>query len=131
MVTQLKNVGHGFAAEGEVATTVRRGFKWAKFVSDRSGSAPRVELWNCPQHHDGDCNELSCERYGVASIIGRWTGLFKDIPAALLSIEHEERARTREGLLTSMREAYGPEFESLEPHLSEHVTVLIYYRERA
>lgn len=92
------------------ASTVRKGFKWADLVQNEE-----VELCVCSR--DPENHKIA----GHANIIDLWFGRFKDIPARLLRFEHEVRARDYNGLLDSMKKAYGKQFTEDEP-----VTIIVY-----
>ena len=97
---------------GATASTVRNGFKWADLEPSE-----HIELCVCtrdPETHDVQ---------GEGVVLTLWFGYFKDIPAKLLSYEHEVRSRLYSGLLDSMRKAYGDTFNEVSP-----VTVIIYKR---
>lgn len=97
---------------GAVASTVRNGFKWADL-----GRYEAIALCVCtrdPETHDVQ---------GQGYVTDLWFGRFQDIPARLLRFEHEERSREYNGLLASMRKAYGRGFSERAP-----VTVVVYRR---
>jgi len=97
---------------GDIATTVRRGFKWADLKFEDI-----ILLCVCtrdPEQHDVQ---------GSGKVLEVWVGVFADIPARYIENEHETRSRYYSGLLESMENAYGEEFDELE-----YVTVLTYRR---
>jgi hypothetical protein len=97
------------ASVDQLASTVRKGFKWADLrYSDE------LELCVCEPEHNVQ---------GHAWVQGLWFGRFFEIPARLLQYEHEVRSRTYDGLHDSMRKAYGDDFGADEP-----VTVIVYVR---
>lgn len=95
---------------GEITSTVRNGFKWADLELGES-----IELCVCL---DG-----GHEVKGTGTIVELWFGKFRDIPAQKIANEHEVRSRTYNGLLDSMRKAYGEKFSESAP-----VTVVVYMR---
>lgn len=103
-------------AVGEQGSTVRRGFKWAELRSE-----DMIELCVCSPAQ----NDLTPPHtvVGTGQVTYVWVGRFIDVPASLLSYEHELRSREYNGLLASMRKAYGEGF--LE---TEYVTVILYRR---
>lgn len=94
---------------GRLGSTVRSGFKWADLKIGES-----IELCVCEPEHDIQ---------GAGVVDRLWFGYFEDIPAKLLSYEHEVRSREYRGLLDSMRKAYGAQFGEHDP-----VTVVVYGR---
>jgi hypothetical protein len=106
---------HSLDAEvGNLASTVRNGFKWADL-----NDLEAIELCVCtrdPETHDVQ---------GIGKVERLWFGRFMDIPARELQYEHEIRSREYTGLLASMRHAYGDEFNITYP-----VTVIVYRRVR-
>ena len=93
-------------------STVRKGFKWADLIEGEL-----LELCVCtkdPETHDVQ---------GTGYVWELWFGRFEDIPARLLRWEHELRSREYNGLLASMRHAYGRDFSESDP-----VTVVLYRR---
>jgi len=99
-------------AAGDTGSTVRLGFKWADL---KKGEI--IELCVCtrdPETHDVQ---------GKGKVEQLWFGYFREIPAYLISFEHELRSRVYWGLYDSMRFAYGDEFGEWSP-----VTVIIYDR---
>lgn len=99
-------------AVGEVTSTVRNGFKWADLKTGEE-----IELCVClPTPND---HKVS----GVGRVFQLWFGRFQDIPARLIANEHEVQSRTYNGLLDSMRRAYGDSFHEFSP-----VTVVVYRR---
>lgn len=98
---------------GEFGSTVRKGLKWA----DANGQF--IELCVCT--NDPETHYIA----GGGYVTEVWTGLFWNIPARLIEIEHKKEARTYLGLLEGMRSAYGPSFET-----NELVTILVYRRMR-
>jgi len=104
---------------GATASTVRNGFKWAD-LEERE----HIELCVCtPEPEDEYGKHESHDVQGEGVVLALWFGYFKDIPAKLLSYEHEVRSREYSGLLASMRKAYGNAFSEDAP-----VTVIIYRR---
>lgn len=98
-------------AVGDRGSTVRKGFKWADLKRNE-----RIELCVCtrdPETHDVQ---------GEGAVTDMWVGLFREIPAYLLSFEHERRSREYWGLYDSMRKAYGDFSEA------DFVTVVLYDR---
>lgn len=99
-------------AAGDYGSTVRSGFKWADLKRDEE-----IELCVCtrdPETHDVQ---------GRGRVERLWFGYFRDVPAYLLSFEHELRSREYWGLYDSMRKAYGSGFGEHSP-----VTVILYER---
>lgn len=94
---------------GQQGYTVRKGTKWA----DAKGK--KIELCECL--HGGH------QVVGEGVVLNVWSGKFKDVPQNVLQNEHEESARTYQGLLASMRRAYGPGFSE-----DDEVTYLQYQR---
>lgn len=117
----LKNIQHDFEVEiGDVGVTVRKGSKWADSVDM---GLTDVELINCGEPHTGDCTqEKGCVYCGTAQLLGYWYGSLENIPKGLLALEHEKASRTYEGLLYSLKRAYG-EFDE-----KDFFTALIYLR---
>jgi len=110
-----------------MASTVRNGFKWADL-----GEQEHIELCVCTRERvgTGTENPTGADDYtethdvqGEGVVLALWFGYFKDIPAKLLSYEHEIRSREYSGLFDSMRKAYGVNFREDSP-----VTVIIYRR---
>lgn len=95
---------------GNPGSTVRNGNKWADALGDF------IELCVCDKAGNHDV-----QGHGV--VTGVWLGGFADIPARLIEREHEVRSRTYSGLLASMRNAYGENFEE-----NSAVVVLTYKR---
>jgi len=112
-MTRTLHMLHTLDADvGSPASTVRNGFKWAD-----AGLDEELELCVCtrdPETHDVQ---------GTGTVLETWFGRFCDIPARYLRFEHEIRSREYNGLLDSMRKAYGGEFSENSP-----VTVLVYRR---
>jgi hypothetical protein len=117
---------HSLDAEvGKLASTVRRGFKWADLQMD-----DHLILCVCtPKEHvpeglpaDFDAKH---DEQGRGLVKQLWFGYFSDIPARFLQYEHEERSRTYDGLFESMQYAYGQDFNENSP-----VTVVVYKRVR-
>lgn len=98
---------------GDLASTVRSGFKWADLEAGED-----FDLCVCTR--DPETHEVQ----GAGHVWDLWFGFFKDVPARLLSVEHEKRSREYTGLLASMRKAYGEDFHEGRP-----VTVVIYRRD--
>lgn len=105
---------------GEFGSTVRNGTKWADALP-----GTKLDLCECasPCPAPDHVEERDCIVVGLGEVGQLWTGQFRDIPARLLRNEHEIASRTYDGLLGSMRRAYGDGF--LE---SNQVTVIIYQR---
>jgi hypothetical protein len=95
---------------GEIGVTVRKGPKWADSIGQE------ILLCVC----DGEGNH---DIQGKGIVLDAWMGQFKNVPARWLEKEHEKMSRVYSGLLTSMRRAYGPEFNE-----EEEVTALMYNR---
>lgn len=105
---------HSLDAEvGRLASTVRFGFKWADL-----DDGERIELCVCTR--DPETHRVE----GVGIVQTLWFGRFLDVPARYLRFEHEVRSRQYDGLLDSMRMAYGIDFSEIDP-----VTVVVYRRE--
>lgn len=107
-------------AVSDTGSTVRNGFKWAGLV--RGGDY--ILLCTCKSDDEfGPDQEEEHVVRGRGQVEKVWVGRFRDIPAYLISNEHEERSREYWGLYDSMRKAYGDEFGE-----SSFVTVLWYRR---
>lgn len=104
------------ATVGQLASTVRNGFKWADL-----GWGEQIELCVCTR--DLARATETHDVKGRGSVASLWFGRFVDIPARYLQYEHEERSRVYDGLLASMRKAYGLEFGEESP-----VTIVVYRR---
>ncbi len=105
----------------QMASTVRNGFKWADLESGE-----QIELCVCTRGEgmvDGTISETH-DVQGIGRVVDLWFGRFNSIPARVLQWEHEMRSREYTGLLASMRNAYGVDFDE-----SSSVTVVVYYRE--
>ena len=111
----------------DTGSTVRSGFKWADL---KRGEV--FELCVCTRERvgTGTENPTGADDYtethdvqGKGKVEFLWFGYFKDIPAKLLSYEHELRSREYWGLFDSMRKAYGTDFGESSP-----VTVIVYER---
>ena len=116
---------HSLDAEvDKLASTVRNGFKWANLRYDE-----HLELCVCTPNPNNVANGLPVDFDAEHDVQGRglvrdlWFGRFQDIPARLLRYEHEVRSREYNGLLDSMRKAYGDGFAESSP-----VTVIVYKR---
>jgi len=129
MTTQLKNVQHDFeTGVGMIGATVRLGSKWSK-----QPVGTIVDLWQCDRPHAGDCPapaggdavgpDVGCVRRGQAQIVGHWCGELIDLPTGVLALEHETASRTWDGLVASLRRAYGDLVAA-----SAKVTALLYLR---
>jgi len=115
---QLKNIDYAFDIDvGDAGVTVRKGSKWFDY-----STGSRFEMRVCPKGHDGTCNSL-CNQTGIGRKIGAWKGPLMDLPANLLSIEHNKKARNMETLREMLEMGYG----SIDPH--DVVTAMIYIRE--
>jgi hypothetical protein len=105
----LDNLHEVTTGMGEVGATVRLGGKWAA----------RLKV--------GDKFQLQETLDGTSMIVGAgqasriWQGSFSDIPFWAFEEEHEETSY--DGLLESMRKAYGEDFDE-----DSHVTALCYVR---
>ena len=98
--------------EGAVGSTVRLGGKWADL---KEGEI--IELCVCtkdPETHDVQ---------GLGQTLSLWFGRFIDVPAQYLRYEHEEKSREYSGLVSSMKNAYGEDFDTHAP-----VVVIMYRR---
>ena len=126
------------ATVGRLASTVRKGFKWADLnhgeeielcVCTKIGEARQVpcqhprDFGGMEHEYDVRSTPETHDVQGRGTVEGLWFGYFKDIPARVLQFEHEERSREYSGLLASMRHAYGPGFSESDP-----VTVVVYRR---
>lgn len=77
-------------------------------------SGPVVfDLWCC----------RVCEAVATGAVYDTWVGRFYDIPARLLSYEHEARRRNYNGLRRSLGERFPDEFSE-----ASYVTVVLYRR---
>ena len=98
---QLKNINHTFdVGVGDVGVTIRKGSKWYDVRE-----CDEFELRICPKAHDGVCNSL-CKLVGLGKKIGNWKGTLKELPNALLKIEHNKKCRNREVLRQMLEVAY-------------------------
>lgn len=97
---------------GARGTTVRRGTKWHRAVKRGDW------LVLCECGPDGDHDLV-----GTAIVIDTHLDAFYHITARALRDEHETRSRGYNGLLASMRRAYGNSFDE-----SSMCTVLDYRR---
>lgn len=96
---------------GRRGVTVRRGLKWAD-----AKSGDRLELMTGTGPDDQT-------HFGEGVVVDAAVYRFKDLPAKLLEMQHEARARQYSGLLASMRKAYGPGFSE-----DEDVVAMTYER---
>ena len=115
---QLKNINQDFNVNiGDIACTIRLGFKWSYYNIDTP-----ISLWNCSFPHTGYCTEQTCSLCGEGIIIGHWCGAFADIPKSLLAIVDNINARNFNTLLEILKINYG--------HVTkkDNVTALIYLR---
>ena len=92
-----------------INVTVRKGTKWYGVSGTFTARPTRKE----------SCRARSKE----AEIVISQTAihLFRSLPAKVIDLEHDRRARTYSGLLKGMREAYGEDFSE-----SEYVTVVFF-----
>jgi hypothetical protein len=95
---------------GNSGSTVRNGPKWSDAINQT------IELCVCDKAGNHDVK-------GHAVVTGIWEGLFYQIPAKLIEREHELRSRSYSGLLDSMRNAYGENFQE-----DNSVVILTYNR---
>lgn len=113
----LKNIDHTFdVVDGDVGCTIRKGTKWTEM-----SVGEMFELSNCSKAHIGDCSS-DCSNEGLGICIGYWYGELKNLPPALLSIEHNKSARNIYTLKKMLRAGYG------EINGSDVFTALIYKR---
>lgn len=118
---------------GETGVTVRLGAKWwDRLLSYLSADqVPQVETSGKLSFSEEKAPEIRLQETieGVSEIVGSgevreaMMCRFRDIPARLLEIEHEEESRTYSGLLASMERAYGDDFSE-----DSRVTVFTYVR---
>jgi hypothetical protein len=112
----------------KLASTVRKGFKWAStaklgdalMLCVCRGKCLDPERCGKPKRNGTPWSCEHCTIQGKGVVTGFWVGRFEDIPALFLDYEHEASSRTYSGLLKSMRRAYG----QFGPH--DWVTVLMY-----
>lgn len=104
---------------GRTAVTVRRGDKWMQRAVDIfAEDQPLFEL----VQQDPRMREVKTV-VGHGALISANLTRFCDISARDIQYEHEESSRLYDGLLASMRRAYGDEFSE-----DENVTVVTYLR---
>lgn len=116
---ELRNIKHTFdTSVGDVGVTIRLGTKWA----DETPRGTTLLLYNCDEAHIDACDVHGCEFCGTGAKIGHWTGMLKELPASLLVMEHNEQARTMEGLMSLLNIAYPGIM------VTDHITALIYQR---
>lgn len=110
---------------GELGVTVRKGLKWAVRILDEGMDRFQIQVTLEGVAVKGQVLEKDVAQgiLGEGEVDDVWVGQFSDIPARLVSLEHEEAARTYGGLLESMRRAYGEDFS-----LETFVTVFSYVR---
>ncbi len=104
---------------GEVGVTVRRGGKWAHILR----RSLDLDLCLCSYEGGPAVGVPKHTQAGTGIVIETHLMPFKDVPARLVALEHEESSRTYFGLLNSMRKAYGSDFAE-----REDVTIFAYRR---
>jgi len=91
-----------------INVTVRKGVKW---------HGAEGEFAARPTKKEG----LSDKRKALIVISQTAIHHFRNLPAKVIDLEHDRRARTYSGLLKGMREAYGEDFSE-----NEYVTVVFF-----
>lgn len=102
---------------GDLGVTVRRGSKWHDIV-DEYGIGTTCELVQTTTE-----DREHGITVGHGSLLSAQVMKFKDIPASFIQYEHEESSRLYDGLLASMRRAYGVGFAQ-----TDEVSVVVYRR---
>lgn len=118
----LQNINHSFDIPmGDVGVTIRKGDKWDKVPVGTS-----LMLWRCTHAHPGVIchDDIGCRFCGSGTTLGSWYGEMVNLPASLLSMEHNVEARDYNILMGMMQDAYGQDFDE-----NTDVTALIYKRE--